>query len=132
MKRLGMALLCGSLLVACGSPPLHQAYLAQRERDQAAAQALLAQAPADDAARALWVSGQRQRLEQERADIERDFAQTEQRCWQRFAVNDCLSQARQQRRLGLDALREQELALNAMEREREAQARLHRLKDKQP
>ena len=45
----------------------------------------------------------------------------EKACWKRFAVNDCVSRARQQRRQTQDRLRQQELALNALERRLAAQ-----------
>lgn len=140
MKRFGLltrkcaAVLALGLfgLAGCGSNTLHGAYLAQREADQAVARALVAGAPAEEAELEAWLATQHQRLAQQRAGTEQHFAEDEHACWQRFAVNDCLRQARQQRRQSLDALREQKLQLDAFERERAAAKRLRRLEQKQP
>jgi hypothetical protein len=52
-------------------------------------------------------------------------------CWQKFAVNACLSEARRARRQALDPLRQQELALNAQERLWRTEQRDKRLQGKQ-
>jgi hypothetical protein len=52
-------------------------------------------------------------------------------CWQKFAVNACLSEARRARRNALEPLRQQELALNAQERLWRTQQRDKRLQGKQ-
>lgn len=129
-RFLGVVLTFG--LLGCGSASLHETYLLQREADAASARALVADAPSEAAELDAWLAGQHQRLAQERATAQQHFAQAEQACWQRFAVNDCLRQARQQRRQSLDALHEQELQLNLFERERAATERLRRLERKQP
>ena len=53
-------------------------------------------------------------------------------CWQKFAVNDCLRQARQLRRSALAPLRQQDLRLNEQERLWRAEQRTQRLEGKQP
>lgn len=53
-------------------------------------------------------------------------------CWQKFAVNACLVEARRARRQALDPLAQQELALNAQERAWRSEQRERRLQDKQP
>lgn len=89
--------------------------------------AVLAQpAPQDEALR-LRISEARAQLQTERLAIEQAHTQQTQACWQRFAVNDCLSQVRRSRRTALEPIRAQELALNAQERAvrtRERDARL--------
>jgi hypothetical protein len=52
-------------------------------------------------------------------------------CWQKFAVNACLSDARRARRQALEPLRQQELALNAQERLWRTEQRERRLQGKQ-
>lgn len=52
-------------------------------------------------------------------------------CWQKFAVNACLSEARRARRQALEPLRQQELALNAQERLWRTEQRERRLQGKQ-
>ena len=51
-------------------------------------------------------------------------------CWQKFAVNVCLSAARLTRRQALAPLRQQELALNAQERSWRNEQRERRLQFK--
>lgn len=133
MMRTLSVLLLSMALSACGSASLHDAHLAQRAENAAAARALLATAPSQQGAELeAWLAAQHQRLADERTRIQQDFAQAERICWQRFAVNDCLRQARRQRRQGLDAVREQQLQLSRFERERDADRRLRRLEQKQP
>lgn len=52
-------------------------------------------------------------------------------CWQTFAVNACLSEARRARRQALDPIHQQELALNAQERAWRTEQRDVRLQNKQ-
>jgi hypothetical protein len=74
---------------------------------------------------------ERQRIAGERAAAHARYDQDRRACWQRFAVNACLDQARERRRAVLDALRQDELALNAQERQRRTTARLDELALKQ-
>lgn len=73
---------------------------------------------------------ERQRMGQERAGHEARYLQTERVCYSRFAVSDCLRDARKTRRLALDELRRQELVLNDLERKNKAIAALKRIEDK--
>lgn len=78
-----------------------------------------------------WLNAQRARTGNERAAAQQKFAEAEMLCWQRFAVNDCLRGARKERRTVLERLRQEELALNQQERQRNTAARLKALDDKQ-
>ena len=123
MSRLPISLLLCTLLAACSSGSLHDQHLARRAADAADAQALAATAPPAGQPLAPWLQAQRARIASERGAATRHFEEAEQACWQRFAVNDCLQQARVQRRTALDRLRQQELAINDLERQRQADAR---------
>lgn len=105
------------LLGACSTASLHQDFAQTRAQDRAAAQALTASAPSEPRARADWLHTQRQRISANRAQAQASYTQAEAQCWQRFAVNHCLQQARQQRRRTLDQLLQNELALNQLERQ---------------
>lgn len=85
-----------------------------------------------DAPFAQWLSAQRQRIAQGRAAARQRYRDDELACWQRFAVNDCLRDARLQRRGALDALRRDEQVVNAAERERRTGERLRAIEDKRP
>jgi len=76
---------------------------------------------------ALDVAQERSRIAQARTLYEQRFTQAEQACYQRFAVFDCLHQARKERRLSLDELRRQDIVLNELERKRNASAALERI-----
>ncbi|GAB1389345.1 MAG: hypothetical protein AMXMBFR78_05200 [Rubrivivax sp.] len=65
----------------------------------------------------------RQRLAEEKAAVEARYEREAAACGQRFAVNDCLDQARRQRRQALAALRAQEQALDAQQRQQRAAER---------
>lgn len=73
---------------------------------------------------------QRERLSQERAAHEAAFLQAKEQCYQRFAVSDCLTDARRARRLALDALHRQELLLNDQERQTKALDAQQRIQEK--
>lgn len=77
-----------------------------------------------DAAFQQWVQTQRQRLQTERQQAQQRHDEQAKTCWRRFAVNDCLRQLRQTLRTEQDALRQQELALNAHERQRRSGGQL--------
>ena len=85
-----------------------------------------------DAPFAQWLAAQRQRIAQGRAAARQRYHDDERACWQRFAVNDCLRDARLQRRGVLDALRRDEQGVNAAERERRTGERLRAIEDKRP
>ena len=84
-------------------------------------------APSPDA---LDVTIERQRIGQVRAGHEARYLQAERVCYSRFAVSDCLRDARKARRLALDELRREELILNDLERQNKAIAALKRIEDK--
>ena len=77
------------------------------------------------------ITRQRQVLAAQRSAIVQAEAQQQVACWQKFAVNACLSEARRARRQALESLRQQELALNAQERLWRTEQREKRLQGKQ-
>lgn len=77
------------------------------------------------------ITRQRQALAAQRSAIAQAEAQQQAVCWQKFAVNACLSEARRARRQALEPLRQQELALNAQERLWRTEQRERRLQGKQ-
>ena len=58
------------------------------------------------------------------------YQRQQQACYQRFSVNDCLTQARRERREVLDELRRRELLLNELERQTQAIDAINRIQDK--
>ena len=74
---------------------------------------------------------QRQALSLQRQEILVAYEKQQQACWQKFAVNACLTEARRARRQALDPVRQQELALNAQERAWRTEQRELRLQGKQ-
>ena len=77
------------------------------------------------------ITRQRQALAAQRSAIAQAEAAQQAVCWQKFAVNACLSEARRTRRQALEPLRQQELALNAQERLWRTEQREQRLQGKQ-
>lgn len=84
-------------------------------------------APAQDAQ-----AGDRVRIADERKKVQERHAAEEKACYARFAVNDCLDDARARRREVLAELRRQEVALNDRERQSKGAARLRALEEKAP
>ena len=80
-------------------------------------------------AQPVQAQGERERIKQQRLHHEAMFSEAERACFLRFAVNDCLRQARKERRLALGELRRQELALNDLERQVKALAALKRVQE---
>ncbi len=76
----------------------------------------------------LDVAIERKRIATERINHETAYLKAEQACYARFAVSDCVRQARQDRRVALDALRRQELVLNDLDRKTRALATLERIR----
>lgn len=74
---------------------------------------------------------QRERLSAERRQVERDFAEQERECAQRFLVTACVDTAKTQRRDALKRLSTREAALDDAERTRRAAARQQRIDAKQ-
>ena len=124
-------ILLASALAACA--PLHSAEQRAQAEAQAeqAAQLLRAEAPASNAALAPWLVQQRARVAQARSVAQARYETEETACWRRFTVNDCLRSARLERRAALSALRQQELTLNEIERQRRTAERLRQLDEKQ-
>ena len=77
------------------------------------------------------IARQRQALAAQRSAIVQAEQMQQAACWQKFAVNVCLSDARLTRRQALEPLRQQELALNEQERSWRNQQRERRLQLKQ-
>lgn len=77
------------------------------------------------------ITRQREALAAQRSAIAQAEATQQAVCWQKFAVNACLSEARRARRQALEPLRQQELALNAQERLWSTEQRERRLQGKQ-
>jgi len=75
----------------------------------------------------LNVNAERGRISQERAASESIYAVSERGCYSRFALSDCLSDARKVRRVTMDELRRQELVLNDMDRKIKAMEELKRI-----
>jgi hypothetical protein len=78
------------------------------------------------------IARQRDALSIERAAVMQAYEAQKKLCWQKFAVNPCLNDARRQRRQALHPLQEQELSLNAQERLWRTEQRNLRLQNKSP
>lgn len=78
------------------------------------------------------ITRQRQDLAVKREAIMKSDEQRQILCWQKFAVNACLIETRRIRRQALDPLAQQELVLNAREREWRSVQREQRMLGKQP
>jgi len=91
---------------------------------------LVASDPFAQEVQSINLDAERQRISVERAMHESAFSQAERLCYTRFAVSDCLHQARRDRRTVLDPLRRQELVLNEMERKSRALSAMNRIQEK--
>jgi hypothetical protein len=78
------------------------------------------------------IARQRQAVSAMREAILKSDEQRQAACWQKFAVNACLIETRRIRRQALDPLSQQDLVLNAQEREWRSAQREQRLLGKQP
>lgn len=78
----------------------------------------------------LQVEAQRARIQIERKKALSIYEGYEARCYQRFAVNDCLRVARNERRDLLADLRRQELSLNSVGARRKGANTIRRLEEK--
>jgi hypothetical protein len=74
---------------------------------------------------------ERERLAAERDVVQRQTGETEADCYQRFAVSACLRDVRKQRRVALEALRKQELALNDLRRTAATEAQARKVQERQ-
>jgi hypothetical protein len=79
-----------------------------------------------------FIRAERQELTVQRESVMAVYQQEAKACWQKFAVNACLSEARSKRRTALELLRQQELILNEQERQWRTEQRNLRLQGKQP
>lgn len=77
------------------------------------------------------IAEQRKALSLQRDTVMATYEKQQKICWQKFAVNACLIEARRFRRQGLDPIQQQDLALNAQEREWRTEQRTIRLQGKQ-
>lgn len=73
---------------------------------------------------------ERVRIEAERSRTQLFYADEEARCYQRFAVNDCLRDVRRQRRTALEELRRQEVILNDARRAATAAEQARRVEER--
>lgn len=73
---------------------------------------------------------ERSRIAAERQAADSRYAQAEAACYARFAVNDCLNQAKAARRETLADLRRQEVSLNDDERRRKGAAQQQKLDER--
>jgi hypothetical protein len=79
-----------------------------------------------------FIRVQREAIEQDRQVVMSAYELAAKACWQKFAVNACLSDARKARRTALEPLRQKDLVLNAQERLWRTEQRDLRLQGKQP
>ncbi|MBU1357504.1 MAG: hypothetical protein KKC85_21185 [Gammaproteobacteria bacterium] len=76
------------------------------------------------------VDAERDRLSRERQRIDERFEAEKTSCYQKFAVQDCLEDARKRRRTESDLISRQQAAINDAERKRRGAAALERLEEK--
>lgn len=96
------------------------------------AQSGASEVPSDEASHALDVARERSRIQVERAQQEALYQAQVTQCYTRFAVTDCIRQARLQQRAVMEPLRRQEVMLNDAERQRKAQEQLKQITEKAP
>jgi hypothetical protein len=77
-----------------------------------------------------FIEAQRLALNEEKNKIADQFQAVSKACWQKFAVNDCLFKARQQKYQSLNPLDQLEIALNHRQRTLKELERRQRLSDK--
>ena len=90
----------------------------------AQAQTVSASADHGDAAAHSARVQERENMRRERETIDKTLQQAQAACYQRFAVEDCLSQARRQAREARGQVRQREMVLDAAERRERAAQRL--------
>ena len=78
-----------------------------------------------------FIRVQREALASQRAEVMAVYQEEAKACWRKFAVNACLSEARKIRRSALEPLRQQDLLLNAQERQWRTEQRDLRLQGNQ-
>ena len=134
------ALASAALLVLSASP-----VMAQTAQDQTAVPAVLRsvsptassekdakKAQADKERQRLQLERERERAEivSKRAIIDQELTAEEKVCYQKFAVEGCLAEARARAREKDEPLRERELQINAAERQQKADERLKAIEEK--
>lgn len=72
----------------------------------------------------------RARIARDRAEANARYAAQEAQCYQKFAVNDCLENARQLRRQSLGVLAREEMGLNEARRREAGEARVRTIENK--
>ncbi len=96
-----------------------------------AAQTLPAQQPASAPAQVESnFATEKARIARERNAAEALYKVEEKACYQKFAVNDCVKDARDKRRAVMTELHRQEVAVNDVERKRKAAERLQSIAEK--
>lgn len=78
----------------------------------------------------LQIADQQLTLEQEKNQVVSQFQSASKACWKKFAVNDCLAEARRQKYQSLAPLEKRTLELNVRQRELKEAERQLRLSDK--
>lgn len=81
----------------------------------------------DEVVTPLDPAAEREKISAQRAQQEALFLSQQQVCYQRFAVNDCLLEARRARRTVIDELRRREVLLNELDRQTQAIDELNRI-----
>lgn len=79
-----------------------------------------------------FVRLQREALQQQQQAVMLSYQTEASACWQKFAVNGCLGEARKIRRTAMAPLQQQELLLNAQARQWQSEQRQQRLDSKSP
>lgn len=77
------------------------------------------------------IAKERAVLSAKRSAVLAEFEARSQECWQKFAVNNCIIQARRMRRADIEPIRQAELLLNEQERQWRTQQRNERVQNKQ-
>ena len=94
--------------------------------------AVCAIAHAQDAVAPFTLEQKQQDLQSERDAVHLRYEMKAKACWQRFMVNDCLQEARAERRLAMRPIEQREQALKAARRAQAVKDRAERLEAKQP
>jgi hypothetical protein len=76
------------------------------------------------------IQAERALIQIEKKRIIDEFENASKACWRKFAVNDCLANVRRQKYQNLSPLEQQEIQLNARQRELKQLERQQRLSDK--
>lgn len=77
------------------------------------------------------IAAQRAALNARRSQITVTYDMQARACWQKFAVNACLSDVRRARRAAIEPIQQEELHLNTQERAWRTEQRILRLEGKQ-